>query len=498
MISRVSRPSAVLKWSVPGTLLNLIATVIALSIFALFIEALWEARRDTWREAEQSSKNLLTAIARDIGGNIELLDLSIQGVMRGLNYEGFDKLPHKIQHLILFDGVAVTTYMGSIVILNEHGDIVADAFSLSPRPGNFADHDYFSVHKQGEDVGLYISKPYRSHLRGDDVSFAVSRRISNSDGSFGGVVIGAVSLTNLQQAMANIQLGENGTISLVRKDGAMLLRHPSQEENLNRDFGKSENFQRILREGAGTFDGVSVVDGVHRIYTFGPVASLPLFLTVAVSYDEVFSTWWRKAMSLSIITLLLCTSVVTLTFLFQRELRRRRTAEAELAKLALTDGLTSLPNRRAFDEALAREWSEALRTGRSLSLLFIDADFFKGFNDHYGHGKGDNLLISIARVLTEALKRPRDYAARYGGEEFTVLLPETDEANAILVAERIREAVMKLDIKHAVSAHDVVTISVGVGSVIPISGQKADSLLNAADSALYQAKALGRNRVSLA
>ncbi|WP_162559334.1 GGDEF domain-containing protein [Microvirga sp. 17 mud 1-3] len=157
--------------------------------------------------------------------------------------------------------------------------------------------------------------------------------------------------------------------------------------------------------------------------------------------------------------------------------------------------MTGLPNRRAFDETFEREWRQAIRSGSSLSLLYIDADLFKMYNDSCGHRMGDDLLRALAGTLTASIRRPHDLAARYGGEEFAVLLPETDRNGALSVAETIRQAVLAMGIRHDQSPHNVATISVGVASIRPSSGMLRSALLEAADDALYRAKAEGRNCV---
>lgn len=475
--------------------LNVIASVIAIGIFALSLNMLWESRQDTWREAEQSSRNLLTAVIRDIGGNIRLYDLFLQGVINRLATEGFQELPQQIQHQILFDYAAATGYMRPILILNAAGDIVADASSVMPRAGNFADRDYFKVHKEHADVGLHVSRPYRNRLRDGEWSIAISRRISDPNGQFAGIVSTALPLAKIGDSFAKLQLGREGTITLLRGDGILLTRRPFDENDIDRDLSKSPNISRVMRENSGEFVGISMIDGVRRHFVFAHVDGLPLIVQVAMSVDEIFERWRQKAFVLSLITLMLCSAVVALTFMFQRELRRRTLAEAELATLAATDGLTNLPNRRAFDEYFKREWNDAVRTQAPLSLLFIDADNFKNYNDHYGHGEGDVLLGAIADVLRTHLRRPRDYAARYGGEEFTVLMPETDQKGALVVAERIRQAILALGMPHEKSRHGVLTVSIGVGTAFPAPGNHPSLLFRSADAALYRAKAAGRNVV---
>jgi len=167
-----------------------------------------------------------------------------------------------------------------------------------------------------------------------------------------------------------------------------------------------------------------------------------------------------------------------------------------LAELARMDGLTGLTNRRAFDETIEVEFRRSQRNRTPLSLLLIDVDHFKPFNDTYGHPAGDDCLKAVAKVLTRTLNRPADFAARYGGEEFAAILPDTDVEGAVAIAEAIRMAVRGLGIDHDGSATGVVTASVGVSTCAGTSADESvDGLLRAADAALYAAKAAGRDCV---
>ena len=167
-----------------------------------------------------------------------------------------------------------------------------------------------------------------------------------------------------------------------------------------------------------------------------------------------------------------------------------------LESLALLDGLTNIPNRRRFDEHLDSEWKRGVRAGSALSMIMIDIDFFKHYNDHYGHGAGDVCLRKVAGVLASAVVRPGDLVARYGGEEFVALLPDTDEEGALQIAERLRSNVVALQIPHAhAEAAVFVTISLGVASCEPSAITSPADLLEQADHQLYRAKSKGRNRV---
>jgi diguanylate cyclase (GGDEF)-like protein len=168
-----------------------------------------------------------------------------------------------------------------------------------------------------------------------------------------------------------------------------------------------------------------------------------------------------------------------------------------LERLALLDGLTGIANRRKFDLQLSHELRRVARSELPLSVIMADLDYFKNYNDHLGHGAGDDCLRATARALSLCLKRPSDLAARYGGEEFSVVLPETDLQGALSVAEAIRNSVEKLHIKHPASpVGDYVTMSLGAAAVIPKQKTEPAEILAVADSQLYKSKQKGRNRVS--
>lgn len=171
-------------------------------------------------------------------------------------------------------------------------------------------------------------------------------------------------------------------------------------------------------------------------------------------------------------------------------------ANLELQRLACLDGLTQLANRRRFDEYFNVEWWRMMREQTPLSLILCDIDFFKAYNDTYGHIAGDNCLQQVATAITTAVKRPADLVARYGGEEFAVILPNTDVQGAIHVAEKIRSQVKALEIVHinsSISPH--ITLSLGVATTVPSHESNPTILLAMADKALYKAKELGRNKV---
>jgi two-component system, cell cycle response regulator len=173
-------------------------------------------------------------------------------------------------------------------------------------------------------------------------------------------------------------------------------------------------------------------------------------------------------------------------------------ANLELNRLATRDGLTQVANRRQFDRYLDLQWREAQREQSELALILCDVDFFKKYNDSYGHLAGDDCLKSVAQALEKALKRPDDLVARYGGEEFAVILPRTDLQGAAFMAQTLRLGIHKLNLAHGSSSvGPIVTMSLGVASVVPQAGQSYQELIAQADQALYQAKEAGRDRLAL-
>ena len=167
-----------------------------------------------------------------------------------------------------------------------------------------------------------------------------------------------------------------------------------------------------------------------------------------------------------------------------------------LEDLSTTDGLTGISNRRKFDEFLLREWGRALRNQTPLSLVMIDIDYFKAYNDHYSHLAGDDCLRMLARTIAGSVRRPTDLVARYGGEEIACLLPEVDQEGAIWVANQILERVENLKVPHTFSAAaDHITVSIGVATVTPKLGENPTGLIQQADDLLYEAKRNGRNQV---
>lgn len=349
---------------------------------------------------------------------------------------------------------------------------------------------------------MYISRVFESRLAQGDLRFAISRRIPDANDQFDGVVIGTLRLNYFKSLFEKLRLGTNGTITLLRSDGHILIRYPFNSAEVDRDISKGPTFPRFLNTSSGKYVAKAGLDGVERLYTFRRIGNLPLILTVNLSTDEIFAPWRRKALVIGPVLLLLCACAIASSLLFRREVTRRAQTEMALAEsakklsiIAATDGLTGLANRRTFDTEFDRAFRRALRGGTSLAVMILDADWFKRYNDTYGHPAGDEVLRSIATCLSQRLRQPDDLSARYGGEEFVALLPDTDLQSAQWLGDFIRIGIEQLALEHNGSDFGIVTVSIGIAVVTPFIGFQSTELIQGADRALYDAKRDGRNRL---
>ena len=239
--------------------------------------------------------------------------------------------------------------------------------------------------------------------------------------------------------------------------------------------------------------GMDGYEVCHRLKDDESTAGIPVIFITGLSDDEA-ETRGLELGALDYVTKPFSGPIVRQRVRNHIELKRARD---EVTRLALTDGLTGIPNRRRFDEVLELEYKRLRRRASLLSLILLDIDFFKAFNDTYGHVAGDLCLRKIADVLLAVINRPADLAARYGGEEFACILPETDLQGATTIAAEIQSGIRKLKIVHAGSRiAGFVTASFGVISVTCMAAMTAVDVVRAADACLYQAKAEGRNRIA--
>lgn len=487
----------------------LLLVAVYVSVCATTAWQIWSARRHALAEINTQNLNLAQTLNTYTEGVILQAAMLLLGVAEQLeeagagpdNIERMQRLVDRQEHLLV--------QLNGLVIYDADGRWLMSSTGPVPTQANGADRAFFAHHRDNPSTDVFIGQPIQSRSTGDWV-ITVSRRVEGNDHRFAGVVVVSLGIRNFLEQFGKVDVGAEGAIGLSTRSGQVLVRYPYREQDMGRDFSKSPNFQRFYTGAiSGTASFRSGIDGTHRLYAYRKSDRFAVITTVAVGKDEALQGWRRQAMLNAAVVAALLVGITVIGWHLLIDIRRRTRAEAslvaaqddllrvnqQLETLAAQDQLTGLANRRSFDETLQTECRRAGREGTPLSLLLIDVDHFKAFNDTYGHVQGDACLQAVARCLQQHAQRPGDLVARYGGEELAIILPNTDAHGAQRVAEVVRRQIEALAVPHSGSAWGCVTVSVGVAAT---SGAYAEGcerkLVQAADAGLYRAKAAGRNR----
>jgi diguanylate cyclase (GGDEF)-like protein len=472
-------------WRLSAKLLIMSSVVTVIGFSAICAGVLLDMRRGEEALAHQTLENLAATIDSDISRNLELYDLSLRAVASGMVMPEIQEVSKPIRQLILFDRAATARDFGAIQVFDAEGRLTIDASTLDPAPENRSDEDYFKVHRDQPDTGLYISRPMLHH---GAYAVVLSRRITGADGRFLGVVAGSIRFSYFHDLFGRLSLGSADTITVLRRDGTIIMRTPFDLDLIGKNIGDVPGVKRALSETSGWYTAISVIDGKNRLYIWRNGAR-PLVVLVGKPWDDILSLWRTEAIRIGATMMALVVFALAATLFLAREIGRRAKAEDRLEEMATTDALTGLKNRRKFDNMIDIEWRRAIRQKVPLALLMIDADHFKAYNDTFGHQAGDQVLVGVAICISDSVRRAGDCAARYGGEEFAVLLPGLSSTEALAVAETIR-----LKVGLWSDEPQGTTVSIGVASLRPAAATDWSELLSAADKALYAAKAQGRNR----
>jgi diguanylate cyclase (GGDEF)-like protein len=321
----------------------------------------------------------------------------------------------------------------------------------------------------------------------------IAQRVELPDGRFAGAVIAPVPVERLARMLAAAEAGRNGTIDLRGADLEVIARHPPLTDGSDA-AGAPQALRDLVAKGeiSASFKAHSASDGVEGVYSYRKVADYPLHVTVGRSTDEYLAHWRRDMGVAALLTGILFAVTIGATIAVDRAWRHQRQVTHLLEEQAHTDVLTGLSNRRRFFEMAEAELTRARRYGTALSLLMLDIDHFKTVNDMHGHRAGDRVLQQLARTCREVL-RAVDIVGRVGGEEFAILLPETALPGAVEVAERLLVAVARASVARDEGVPLRITVSIGVATLQPKGN--LDTVMSQSDTALYQAKHDGRNRV---
>ncbi|HTI00275.1 MAG TPA: GGDEF domain-containing protein [Acidisoma sp.] len=466
-----------------------------LLLIAGCISVLFESRHELARRADMMAANILVLADQTVRIEIGRYDTRLLDVRSTLQAD--PTAAHTAKDL--FGGPAVREHIGDIIVTDAAGGVITSS-RPEVTPGYVPYLPSILAHEQIGLRGLGISTvTLGGHIQPE---LALIRRCAGAGCGQVGAVIALLPMAWIQGVFNAIELGQGGAIGLVDGQRVLLARKPFVSAQLGIKLANHGIIDRLPRDRILVEVRHSHIDGVDRRVSARWVGGLPLVVLVGISTTDIFHYWNDLAVVIVSAVILLSVALLVLAVLFSRQLYRKMlvdqqllAANKQLAELARTDPLTRLLNRRGFDENLAREWRRCRRAGRPITLLMIDADEFKRYNDHFGHQAGDQVLRTIADCIQSRIRRPGDIAARYGGEEFAIVLPDTALPGGLRVAESIRAAIEEQAMTHA-PGHRYVTVSIGLSHADPGPDGAAEELLTVADAALYESKAAGRNRVT--
>lgn len=469
------------------------------------------SRERALEEINTHGLNLTQALVTYSEGIVRQSSVLLLGLVERLETEGSGPAQIKRLRELVGRQQPLMPQMSGITVYSRDGHWLMSSNRAIPVGANSSDRAYFIYHRDNPSREPFIGLPIRSRANQEWV-ITISRRFNDAQGEFAGVVAVTLGVENFLRLFGQLDVGQEGAISLTYTDGSLLVRYPFREQDMGRNFSHSPIYAKYLQgQTVGTASFSSSLDGVERLYAFRKSDKLPLVTTVALGKREALAAWQFEAL----LSLLVVCGLLGLTgaigWLLIGAMRRRDVAEDELRvaqqqlvasnqqleQLAMHDALTGLANRRCFDETLAQESGRARRSATSLALLMIDIDYFKRYNDHYGHLAGDACLQRVATMLASCTRRPPDLLARYGGEEMAVILPETDSAGAAVVARAMLERLSLEPIAHHDSPFAQVTVSIGIACASGADADSLQSLVQRADAALYVAKDAGRNRLHI-
>ena len=360
---------------------------------------------------------------------------------------------------------------------------------------NIADREYFKAVIDGPPGPRHIGIPVVSRVSGR-WRLPVTVRMKQSHRGLE-VINASVDIGALISAFESERPKPNGTIGLWKTDGTLLVRAPQADALVGKKMAENWlELERISTQPSGwLLSENSPIDGEARLVAHARLKDSPLAVVVTATLADTLDSYHRQLLRIFVVLVLVTFGGAMFAASLVRALRAQERHAAELQRLARTDPLTGVFNRRQFFESGLQEFSRARRYGNTMSLLMLDIDHFKAVNDTWGHPSGDRVLQALAEIMN-SLVREQDCVGRLGGEEFAVILPETDLSGAIASAERLRAAVVQSAIACATDDGKVARVTVSIGIAVSTADDVSfEAVLARADKRLYAAKESGRNCV---
>jgi len=477
---------------------------VCIALLGLLALHLVEAKQHELEQAEIASSNIARAMAQQAEDTFDEADFALQNLLGWLQAYGHES-PQKIRlHDLLLRQVQALDQLHGLFAFDAHGNWLISSFAQMPTETTVADRAYFKYHQGNPDLSPHIGAAIRSRENGEWI-IPISRRINNAQGEFDGVVLAALNMTYFDGFFKGFNIDTNGAMLLALADGTLLTRRPWTSNLVGVSIADGEVFRAHRANPLSNTALIkSALDGQVRIVGYKWLSKYPLVVAAASSENAILHEWYNTAYRTSLITGGVIVVICLFGFLVIVQVKNGirveadlRNAQSALELLATHDTLTGLANRRLFETSFTTELKRGARQRRPVSLIMMDIDFFKSFNDTYGHIAGDHCLAQVAETVQQCSQRPSDLAVRFGGEEFAVLLPDTDAAGAWVIAEQIRNSVADLNITHSANPLGKLTISLGCHTLIPTGDEAIADIIGKADTALYKAKRTGRNQTKV-
>ncbi|OLF55259.1 sensor domain-containing diguanylate cyclase [Pseudomonas chlororaphis] len=479
-------------------------SMVCLCLCGLLYLQLAQSYRYDMARAQVASSNLARAMAQQAEDTFVEADLVLASLADWIQKDGYGSAQKPFLQKIFAQRAQALKQLHGLFLFDQDGHWIVTSADQLPLGDGVINRDYFRFHQQNASLQAHVGPAIRNRGNGEWI-IPLSRRLNDKQGHFEGVLMAGIKLAYFDQFFKSFSIDDSGTMFLALADGTLLARRPLEERQIGASLARGEIFSKYLPQAlSGTAMIRSLVDNKVRLYGYRQLEAYPLVVGVASSKDAILKDWYARAYQSSAIVAVIVLGIGLFGWVFVHQVRNGERIEADLRAaqealevIATHDSLTGLANRRLFERALETEFGRGGRQASPLSLIMLDIDFFKRYNDTYGHVAGDRCLAEVAQVLRDCCQRKADLVVRYGGEEFVVLLPDTEMQGALAMAEQIRLGVMEKNIPHSGSPFGRVTLSLGCYCFVPSGSDSAEAFLKHADAALYQAKKSGRNQVAV-